>query len=181
MPLDEKAVQELLDKKAIEEVLVRYCRGADRGDADLIAGAYHADAIEDHGGTFLGKASDYIAMLRKVLPTAPRMSHAITNMLIELEDDSHATSECYIMTFSRRGEGTADGYDSLTMARLIDKFEKRDGQWKISHRRLAWEWNHEMPLRETWGRGMIAPDPSVLIRGGKMPNDILYNYSLGRD
>ena len=180
MQYDDKAIRALLDKKAIEEVLVRYCRGADRGDADLIASAYHDDATEDHGGTFLGPAAEYLALLRKVLPTAGRMSHAITNMLVELEDDTHATSECYILTFSRRGEGD-DGFDSLTMARLIDKFEKRGGDWRIAHRRLAWEWNHEMPIHETWGRGMIAPDPDQLIRGGKKPADILYNFSFGRD
>ncbi|MFC3052593.1 nuclear transport factor 2 family protein [Kordiimonas pumila] len=174
------AIQALLDKKAIEEVLVKYCRGADRGDADLIAEAYHPAATEDHGGTFLGSAADYLEMIRKVLPSAGRMSHAITNMLIELEDSTHATSECYIMTFSRR-EAKGEAFDSLTMARLIDKFEKRGGKWAIVHRRLAWEWNHEMPTRETWGRGMIAPDVSKLIRGGKKPNDILYNFGFGRE
>ncbi|MEO1310877.1 MAG: nuclear transport factor 2 family protein [Pseudomonadota bacterium] len=167
------AIDALLDKQAIYEVLVKYCRGADRGDADLIAECYHPDAHENHGGTFDGSAEAYVSMLRKVLPTAGRMTHLITNILIEL--DGHAAqTECYILTFSRRGEGTDEAYDSLTSARLIDDFEKRDGAWKIARRRLAWEWNHEMPYRETWGRGMIAPDPAALVRGGKKPNDILY-------
>jgi hypothetical protein len=173
--LDTQALQVLLDKQAIYEVLIRYCRGADRGDADLIAAAYHDDAIEDHGGTFQGPASDYLSMLRKVLPTAPRMSHATTNVLIEVEGDI-ARAESYIMTFSRREDGVDDPFDSLTMARVIDRFERRDGRWAIAHRRLAWEWNHEMPLKESWGRGAIAPDPSKLVRGGKKPDDILYNW-----
>ena len=172
--LDIAALQTLLDKQAIHEVLVRYCRGADRGDADLIAEAYHEDAIEDHGGTFKGKASDYIAMLRKILPSAPRMTHATTNVLIEVEGD-RARAESYILTFSRR-DGIDDPFDSLTMARVIDRFERRDGRWAIAHRRLAWEWNHEMPLRESWGRGAIAPDPEALVRGAKKPDDILYSW-----
>lgn len=172
-PIADGELRALLDKQAIGEILVRYCRGADRGDADLIAAAYHDDAIEDHGGTFLGPASDYIAMLRKVLPKAPRMTHAITNVLIELDGDQ-ALSECYMMTFSRR-EGEGGGFDSLTMARAIDRFERRDGRWAIAHRRIAWEWNHEMPLLESWGRGGIAPDPSILVRGAKKPHDILYD------
>jgi len=167
-----KALDELLDKKEIEEVLISYCRGADRGDADLISAAYHPDAIEDHGGTYLGPASEYVALLRDILPTAPRMTHAITNITIELEGDS-ALSECYIQTFSRRNSGE-EPFDSLTMARLIDRFERREGVWRIAHRRLAWEWNHEMELKETWGRGMIAPDPEKLVRGAKKPSDILY-------
>lgn len=171
--LNEDALQALLDKQEITEVLVRYCRGADRGDADLIEAAYHDDATEDHGGTFLGSAKDYVAMLRKILPAAPRMTHATTNILIELDGDV-ARVESYILTFSRREAEGEDAFDSLTMARVIDRFEKREGRWAIAQRRLAWEWNHEMPLRETWGRGGIAPDPSKLTRGAKKPNDIIY-------
>ena len=170
----DEALQQLLDKQAINELLVRYCRGADRGDADLIAACYHEGAIEDHGGTFTGPAEDYVAMLRRILPSAPRMSHLITNILIELEGD-RAWSECYFLTFSRReGAGGEDGFDSLTMARAVDQLERRDGRWGMVHRRLAWEWNHEMEIRESWGRGQIAPDPSRLVRGGKRPDDILY-------
>jgi ketosteroid isomerase-like protein len=165
-------LDELLDRQEIHDVLVSYARGADRGDADLIAAAYHDDAIEDHGGTFLGPAKDYVAMLRKLLPGAPRMSHILTNVLIELDGD-RAVAEGYFLTFSRR-DGGDDPFDSLTMARVVDRFERRGGAWKIAHRRLAWEWNHEMPMKETWGRGLIAPDPSKLVRGGKKPDDILY-------
>lgn len=165
-------IEQLLDRREIEDVIISYARGADRGDADLIAAAYHPDAIEDHGGTFLGPASDYVAMLRKVLPGAPRMSHIVTNVSIALDGD-HAASETYFLTFSRRDTGP-EPFDSLTMARLMDRWERRDGAWKIAHRRVAWEWNHEMPLNESWGRGQIAPDPSKLVRGQKKPDDILY-------
>lgn len=163
---------QLLDRQEIHDTLIAYARGADRGDIELIAAAYHPDAIEDHGGTFLGPATDYVAMLRKVLPTAPRMSHIVTNVTIDLDGD-HAVSEAYFLTFSRR-ELDPDPFDSLTMARIIDRWERRVSVWKIAHRRLAWEWNHEMPLKESWGRGQIAPDPSRLVRGSKKPDDILY-------
>lgn len=172
MTVDAKALQALLDRQEIYDVLIKYARGADRGDIELIESAYHPDAIEDHGGTFLGPASEYVAMLRKILPNAPRMSHIVTNVLIELDGD-RARAECYFLTFSRRSAGD-ESFDSLTMARTVDRFEKRNGAWKIAHRRLAWEWNHEMELRETWGRGQIAPDPSKLVRGAKKPDDILY-------
>ena len=35
----EAALRELLDKQAIREVSMRYCRGVDRGDAELISSA----------------------------------------------------------------------------------------------------------------------------------------------
>ncbi len=165
-------LDQLLDRQEIEDVLIAYARGADRGDVDLIAAAYHDDAIEDHGGVFVGPARAYVALLAKVLPTAPLMTHICTNITIEL-DGASALSECYFLTFSRREDGD-DPYDSLTMARCIDRFERRAGAWKIAHRRLAWEWNHEMPIRETWGRGLTIPDLARAVRGAKKPYDILY-------
>ena len=174
-----KSVEELFDREEIYDILVNYARGADRADVDQIAAAYHDDAIEDHGGTFHGPASEYVALISKVLPTAPRMSHIVTNMNIEL-DGEKAYTECYFLTFSRRDQ-IDDPFDSLTMARVIDRFERRDGAWKIAHRRLAWDWNHEMPLLESWGRGGIAPDPSKLTRGAKKPDDILYGDWLRGD
>lgn len=166
------SLAELLDRQAIADILVAYARGADRGDVDLIAAAYHDDAVEDHGGTFNGPARDYVAGMRKMLPRAPRMSHSVTNILIDLDGDT-ALSECHYLTFARLPvEGGT--VDSLTMARAIDRFERRDGRWAIAHRRVVWDWNHEMPTAETWGRGLIARDPSVLVRGTARPDDVLY-------
>lgn len=165
-------LQALLDKQAIQDVLSRYCRGADRADVGLIADAYHPDAIEDHGGVFLGPASDYVAQMAKILPRAGLMNHMTTNVLIALEGDK-AQVESYILTFARMKKD-GETFDTLTLARAIDRFEKRDGHWKIAHRRLIWEWNHEMPFAETWGRGFIAPDPTVLARGRKKPDDAIY-------
>jgi hypothetical protein len=165
-------IEQLLDRQEIEDVLIGYARGADRGDAELIAAAYHPDAIEDHGGVFVGPAADYVGMLAKILPNAPLMTHICTNISIAL-DGNRALTECYFLTFSRR-DSAEDRYDSLTLARCIDRFERRNDSWRIAHRRLAWEWNHEMPIAETWGRGTIIPDLAKAVRGAKKPHDILY-------
>jgi hypothetical protein len=171
-PPRDPEVQALLDKQAIAEVLVRYSRGADRGDADLIRSCYHPDATEDHGGTFNGRAMDYVDMLAPILPRAGVMTHAVSNILIELDGDG-ADVECYITTFSRmKKDGVV--FDALTCARAIDRFARRDGQWRIAARRLVWEWNHDMERTEGWGRGVIAADPKALIRGRKKPDDRLY-------
>ena len=107
-------------------------------------------------------------MLREVFPTAPRMTHLITNIAIELEGPDKALTECYFLAFSRREEN-GEPFDHLSCCRAVDKFEKRDGKWAIAHRRMCWEWGHEMETKETWSRGQTAPDPSALVRGGKKP------------
>jgi hypothetical protein len=171
-PPRDPEVQALLDRQAIQEVLTRYCRGADRADISLIASAYHPDATEDHGGVFDGPASAYVEQLAAILPRAGLMNHLTTNVLIELDGDV-ARVESYILTFARMKKA-GEKFDTLTLARALDRFERRDGAWKIAARRLVWEWNHEMPFNETWGRGLIAPDASVLRRGAKKPDDLVY-------
>lgn len=55
-----------------------------------------------------------------------------------------------------------------------DRLERRDGAWGIAHRQLVWDWNHDAPEAETWMRGLLTPDPSVLRLSGKFPADPVY-------
>lgn len=165
-------IQALLDKQAITEVINLYLRAADRADIELLATCYHDDAWEDHGGVFNGPAKDYVAIMAKMLPKGGVMNHLSTNILIELNGDS-AKAEHYILAYARMKKD-GEKFDTLTLARAIDRFERRDDVWRIAKRTLVWEWNHEMPFAESWGRGLMAPDISALVRGGKKPNDPLY-------
>lgn len=166
-------LQGLLDKKAIEETLLRFLRGCDRADADLIERTYWPDGWEDHGGTFDGPASDWIATIKARLPTAGLMNHLLTNLLIELEGPNRATAESYILTATRP---TVDGqtFENRVLARCVDQMEKRGGEWRILRRTMCWEWNETREVSETWARGAIATDPSILRRGAKKPDDIIY-------
>lgn len=171
--VDEAAIQGLLDKQAITEVLMRYSRAVDRGDEALLRACYHDDAIEDHGGSFLGPARDYIEAILPALHSDRLMTHTVTNLLVELDGPASARSECYYLSFARY-PAAEPPFETLTLARAIDRMEKRDGTWRIARRTLRWEWNREQPIAETWARGGIG-DPAILLHGGKMPNDPLYD------
>ena len=166
-------VQALLDKKAIEEVLLKFLRGCDRADADLVERAYWPDGWEDHGGTFDGPASEWVAVVKARLLQGGLMNHLAMNLVIDLKSATTATAECYILTASRL---TANGqaFDTRTLARCVDRMEKRGDEWRIFRRTMCWEWNEEHELSETWARGAITTDASVLRRGAKKPNDIIY-------
>ena len=162
----------LLDKQAITEVILSYSRAVDRGDEALLRACYHDDAVEDHGGAFLGPARDYIDAIAPALHSDRLMTHTVTNILIEPEGPAAATSECYYLSFARY-PAAEPPFETLTLARAVDRFERRDGTWRIARRQLRWEWNREQPIAETWARGGIG-DSAVLLRGGKMPDDVLY-------
>jgi len=166
-------LQALLDKKAIEEVLLGFLRGCDRSDPDLVARAYWPDGWEDHGGTFDGPATEWIAQVRDRLSRSVLMNHLMQNLLIELDSPTRATAESYILTAVRP---TVEGqtFDVRTLARCVDQMEKRGSEWRILRRTLCWEWTEEHEVNETWGRGTIAMNAAVLRRGAKKPHDIIY-------
>src|SRR5208283_1897601 len=56
----EKALRELLDKQQIYEVALRYCRGLDRMDFELVRSCYHPDGIDHHTG-FSGLRDEWVA------------------------------------------------------------------------------------------------------------------------
>lgn len=168
-----EALQQLLDRQQIEDVLACYSRAVGRADLELLRGCYHDGASEDHGGVFRGRAQDYVEQIAPSLPRARILNHLVTTVLVEFTAPQVARVESYILTFARiKKDGEL--FDTLTLARAVDRFEERSGRWAISARRLCFEWNHELPMRETWGRGLMAPDPTALVRGAKRPDDILY-------
>lgn len=166
-------LQQLLDRQAIEDVLVRYSRAVDRADIELLRSCYHEGATEDHGGVFKGSAHEYVNHIAGVLPRARFLNHLVTNVLVEFESALAAKVEAHILTFARMKKD-AEKFDTWTLARAVDRFEKREGKWAIAARCLCFEWNQEVPMNESWGRGMMVPDPAALVRGGKRPDDILY-------
>ena len=72
----------------IQQVIYRYCRGVDRGDAALIASVYHDDAM-DHHGAWQGRGKDFGDYLVPAMDGSPLSSqHHITNSLIEVAGDT---------------------------------------------------------------------------------------------
>lgn len=171
--IDNVALRVLLDKQEISEILVRYMRSVDRGDVDGVRACYHPGATEDHGGLFEGSADDYVDSIADALTYRHALSsHVVTNILVDVTGD-RATSECYATTFTRIWTGTTTA-DSIVGARLLDRFERRDGRWGITHRQMLWEWNHDMDTAEGWLHRLLPADQ--LIKGTKFPHDPVYSH-----
>lgn len=140
MSSDEKtqrAIQMLLDKQEIHEVLMRYCRGIDRCDAELLHSVYHPDATDDHG-LFKGKAADFIAWALKSLGRDESTSHYIANELIEIEGEV-AHCESYFFAVHRRQAKDGTKEDLIFEGRYADRFERRAGAWKIADRQVVFD------------------------------------------
>ena len=95
-------LRRLLDKQAIHEVVLRYCRGIDRCDRELVRDCYWPDATDEHG-SFVGSRDEYVAwVFDRMLPRYAMTMHFIGNVLIDLDGD-RAKCEAYGMAMHRTG------------------------------------------------------------------------------
>jgi SnoaL-like domain len=147
----------LTDKQEIAEVVLRYCRGVDRLDFELVRSCYHDDAVDHHTG-FEGDADSYIAWLTGLLPRLSGTMHLIGNQLIELDGDV-ARSETY-GTAHHWGEPLTDPSMNFTSGfRYVDTLEKRDGMWGISERWAVGEWTRSIPAETVRPKEGEGPSP----------------------
>lgn len=147
--IDEKRIQELLDKQDIRDVLLRCARGMDRSDWDLVLSCYHDDAVDDHGA-YRGGARDYVEWLSKTLRGwVQRTMHTLLNMLIEVEGDV-VQAETYVVGYHRYRRDDGRAADWVGGGRYIDRLERRAGEWKIADRLLVWEWVRDDAVEFVW-------------------------------
>ncbi|MGH7986251.1 MAG: nuclear transport factor 2 family protein [Candidatus Binataceae bacterium] len=143
-----QALCELLDKQEIHEVLMRYCRGIDRCDEELLRGVYHPDATDNHG-LFVGKAADFIPWALKGLKRDLSTKHYVTNELIELRGEV-AYVESYVLAVHHRTAKRGGLVDLIMAGRYIDRFAKRAGVWKIADRKVAMDWARIDPVEQSF-------------------------------
>ena len=144
------------DKQEIYEVLTRYCRGIDRRDVELLRSCYHEDAYDDHG-MFQGPAWEFAEYAVENLQTMQRTMHCIQNISITLAGDV-AASEAYLIAYHRMTSREGGDADHVVGARYVDRLERRDGEWRIAHRTVVYEWSRIDPVGRTW---KVRPEYTV--------------------
>lgn len=146
-----RSIDELLARQEIADVIYRYARGIDRLDFELVRSCYHPDAYDDHGA-FKGTVDEFVAAAESWLPRWTATQHFMGNMLIEVQGDV-ARAETYAVAYHRREDAEGDGKDDVMGIRYVDRFECRDGDWRIAHRVVATEWRRVDPVQGARGRG----------------------------
>lgn len=185
--MSEQQLSEVLDKYAISDVIMTYARAIDRLDEAMLRSVFHPDSQHAHG--FIGPSSDptseskpgepkdFVAFAFEVLNTHTRTHHQLGNIFIELEGDD-AYTETYFTAYHRMRASNdpmaaANAYDTemdlIVAGRYLDRFQKRDGVWKISHRTGLTDWMRtESP--STQGFSDIPAD----FTGHRSEQDLVY-------
>lgn len=144
-------IDELEARVAIEDNLKYFARAIDRRDWEAALSAYHEGAIDDHG-FFCGDVPSLIDLFKKLHRNMDHAMHLYTNILIEFKSQEKAFVESYIVVNQRfipdpdngeqdqvgfRVPDGCSGIRYLGMSRYLDIFEKKHGEWKVSHRTLV--------------------------------------------
>jgi hypothetical protein len=134
-------VRYLKDRKDIFDVLKRYTRGADRHDKDLVRGAFWPEATISFGTQMT--RDQYVDWEENELAGYAAHQHHITGQTIDIDADS-AHVESYVVYFLVPRERSADSPGPATLGkantkektrlgsgRYIERWERRNGDWKI--------------------------------------------------
>ena len=126
----------LMSRAEITEVVVRYARAIDRLDEAMLRSCFHPDARHRHGD-FAGLSSDFCTRALEICRAVVATHHQLGPVSIDL-DGEVAHVETYFTSHHRFGEAPPPGgrpqEDRVAGGRYVDRFERRDGAWKIAER-----------------------------------------------
>lgn len=133
----DEAVRRLADRAAIQDVMLRYARGVDRKDLDLVASCFLPDAAYE-GALAHGTITEALARLRTSMARYESTMHFVGNQLIEISGDS-AQSETYAVAYHRLTEGNVTQLFAVGV-RYLDELVRAGEQWRIRRRVVKTEW-----------------------------------------
>lgn len=154
------SIEDVIAKQEITDLVGRYMRGLDRLDKDLLRSTFHDDANTDYG-FFQGGPDAFCDMAYNALQDHLANHHMIGQVNIDLEGDI-AFGEVYFQAFHRivtNGEER----DLFISGRYVDRYEKRDGEWKIAFRSEVNDWARNDPATDDY----FTATPQSL-RGGRL-------------
>lgn len=160
-------LSEFIDKQALHDNLMRYCRGVDRMDLELMKSTYWPDSTDDHG-RFVGGGQAWCEEAMKSRKALVSCNHHVSNVYSEIEGGNRAKRESMfiVVTIYRDKKSIM-----LLGGRYRDLCEKRDGVWKILRRVCIWDWNQEIEGKPGWH---LMRAPEVSNWGAFHPHDPVY-------
>jgi hypothetical protein len=99
----------------------------------------------------------------------------VSELVLALQHLGWRWVETYIWTFARFAQAGGGSLDTFTGGRLVDRFERRGGAWKIAHRRTVFDWNRDVPSAEGWCNGLLDPAKPGMHLGRKGASDLSYD------
>jgi ketosteroid isomerase-like protein len=158
MAIDEGALQRLIDKDAIRDLVLSYSRAIDRKDVDLLRDLYTEDATDSHGSSFDGPADQYCDFIAAALPYMAYSGHHVCNHLVEVEGD-RGQGEVYAIALHYIPDRANPGamIEDFMAVRYIDNYRRcADGKWRFAKRVVTYDMHMMRPFD---GDGLLGSSP----------------------
>ncbi|EIV92621.1 nuclear transport factor 2 family protein [Frankia sp. QA3] len=163
---DDGAVEEFAEKWRIYETVLRYSRGVDRGDQDLIASVFHPDSttVKSWGGeelvTLDGRTIAAVTAEKARAAFGDSfVLHGLSNPYIQVRGDRAAVETYALGVIAPWKEPDGTVTDHQGFSRCLDVLERRDGQWRILRRRAIGGWSQpQLPGGTRWDAEVSTRD-----------------------
>jgi hypothetical protein len=150
----ERALRDLLVKDRLHELEMAYCRGVDRRDPELLQSIFFDDALEEHGEMCRGPASEFVDwVFREFIHQYENTAHYVLNEWYRVDGD-RAEGETHRMSYHRVRKQAAT--EVVAACRTFNRYECRNGVWKISFRSVVRDWIAERPVDDALYEGKFA-------------------------
>lgn len=154
------ALQNLIDKDAIRDLVLLYSRAIDRQDIDLLRDLYTQDATDSHGDSFDGPADAYCDFIAGSFPYMPYSGHHVCNHLIAVDGDE-ASGEVYALAYHLIPTREGGREEDFMAVRYIDNYRRcDDGKWRFSKRVVTYDFKLRRPFDGGGLLGLGENDPS---------------------
>jgi hypothetical protein len=156
-------LRDLLVKERLHELEMAYCRGVDRRDPELLRSIFFDDAIEEHGDMYRGSAADFVDwVFKEFIGNYELTTHYVLNEWYRVDGD-RAEGETHRISHHRVRKPIAK--ETTAACRTFNRYECRNGVWKISYRGVVRDWIYARPLDEklfegTYAMALSRPDGS---------------------
>jgi hypothetical protein len=164
----EARLQRFVDRQEIAHVIANHSRGIDRANPAVFDNVYHPDGDVAYG-FFDGTSAEFAQVVTAGADDRPGTLHRPSNVWIDVDGDT-AKSESYVIVYNptRDESGETSGEEMFIGGRYLDRHERRDGTWRMTHRTYVMDWNMNHP-----GTGSLMPGYEVQsgLQGLKGPSD----------
>jgi uncharacterized protein (TIGR02246 family) len=118
-----------------------YCNSIDAHDVERLLGVFAKDGVWQRPGNPPLKGHAEIRSFVEHHGVGAVSAHYVTNIVVDVANDNHASSNAYALVFRGTGSAAA-GPLPLTLPRLVvhytHKFIREDGQWRIAYKETRW-------------------------------------------
>lgn len=138
----------LEDREMIRDVIGAYAHAIDRRRWDMMGQLFHHDATFGFG-TVSGDWRDFVEQARALIDPCLATQHQLGQVQFAFEGEAICHTETYMTAMHTIPAGYPLAevfpdkgaiYSAVIAGRYVDRFEKRDGAWRIANRTGLYDW-----------------------------------------